>query len=82
MNSETKRCDLTTKRDLFIFIKTCHQVMIQVRFGVSERWVKISKREAMDLANNLSDDATATDCEMYSGTFGQYDFKSGNLYLG
>jgi len=81
MNSETKRCNLTTKRDLFIFIKTCHQVMIQVRFGVSERWVKISKREAMDLANDLPDN-TATYCEMYSGTFGQYDFKSGNLYLG
>jgi len=55
--------------------------MIQVRFGVSERWVKISKREAMDLANDLPDN-TATYCEMYSGTFGQYDFKSGNLYLG
>ena len=62
--------DITTIPGLRRAIKQAHSVHTQVRFGSSERWVKISKATALELIEGLSDHCSPQDAEMYAGTFG------------
>lgn len=74
---------ITTVRELRNAIREANDVLIQARFGVSERWLKITKREAMTLFDDLTygdEDATPDGFEMFTGTFGE--LRDGTLYLG
>lgn len=72
--------DIDTIEQLQRAIKLAKHIRIQVRFGVSERWVKITKAQALELLEDIGN-ATPRELEMYSGTFGALD-KYGTLYLG
>jgi hypothetical protein len=72
--------DITHVADLRIAINTASEVLAQVRFGCSEKWVRISKADARQLITGWKRSDTPEDHEMYSGTFGE--FNSGILYLG
>lgn len=61
-------------------IKEANIVLVQVRFGVSEKYVKLSKIEARALIDGLEDDATPEDCEIFGGSFGRLD-RDGMLWL-
>jgi hypothetical protein len=53
-------------------------ILVQVRFGESEQWVKLSKIEAIKLLNGYTDDDITS---MYSGIFGVSD-PDGSVFLG
>lgn len=74
------RTTIMTVSELRKAIKKADVVMIQVRFGVYESWIKISKIEATVIANSMSPDTTPGSFEMYSGEFGYVE--DGTLYLG
>jgi hypothetical protein len=58
----------------------CSAVFVQARFGgASERWVKITKAEAIDLIEGIS--GTPEENEMYTDKFGEFH-PDGSLYLG
>jgi hypothetical protein len=60
-------------------VKKAKSVFIQPRFGASERWVKVSKVEALDLLQDIS--GSPEENEMYAGLFGSLS-RHGELYLG
>lgn len=62
-------------------IKNAKLVLCQVRFGVSEQWVKLAKQEALELVKNADNNQTPGDFEMYGDTFGSIG-SDGILYLG
>jgi hypothetical protein len=72
--------DISTIRELRAAIKGAREIRAEIRFGCSERWVRISKTDAVALVRDLGKVATAADAEMYSGTFGSFD--GDTLYLG
>lgn len=72
--------DIDTIEQLHRAIKTAKCIRIQVRFGFSERWLKITKVQALELIEDMGN-STPREAEMYSGTFGALD-KYGTLYLG
>lgn len=75
--------ELTTVRSLKCAIRIAKTIMVQVRFGCSERWTKLSKLEALGLVSGIgSDDTTPEHFEMFTGVFGTYDTSSKTLYLG
>jgi len=69
--------DIITQRALIKAIKACNGVYVQIRFGVCESWVKITKNEALFIASNIGD-ASPKQIEM--GRFGCT--QNGDLYLG
>ena len=68
--------------DLRRFLKVATYIFIQVRFGTSEKWVKLSKKEALLMVASLNPTTTPQDAEMYSGHFGEWYPYSKSLYLG
>jgi hypothetical protein len=75
----TKRIELYTTDAVMIAIGQAKTVFVQVRFGTSERWVKISKIEARELIESVAG-LTTEQAEMYGGTFGTWSGR--HLYLG
>lgn len=77
--------EIKTKTDLAKALKTAKAIYIQVRFGCSEDWIRITKREATTFVeNNMGTDAdnpTPEDCSMYAGYFGIIN-ENCELYLG
>lgn len=72
----------TTKRALIRAVNKTKVVYISVRFGVSERSVQITKREALAFIDEtLDDSATPHNVEMYGDEFGHTD-AFGNVWLG
>lgn len=74
------RTTIMTVSELRKAIKVADMILIQVRFGVYESWVKISKIEANDIVKSMSPVTTPGGFEMYTGTFGYVE--DGMLYLG
>lgn len=66
----SKHSNLTTVQSLQCALNVAKTVYIQPRFGCSERWIKISKKEAQILVSNLEQDATPQNAEMYTNVFG------------
>ena len=79
MREQTMTKQITTIPALKVAIKNATVILIGVRFGVSEKLLKISKKEAYYLIENI--DSSPRDFEMYSGMFGEMDSK-GTLILG
>lgn len=71
--------DLSTTYELRRAITICNVVVVQARFGCSEKWVRISKVEARELARGLP--GTPHDCEMATGRFGELN-QDLVLYMG
>ena len=61
-------------------IRAASEVLAQVRFGCSEKWVRISKADARSLVDGKTNDTTPEECEMYSGQFGS--IVGTTLYVG
>lgn len=75
--------NILTVPELRKAIKESSAVYADVRFGVCERFVKISKQEAMALVETIGDDSTTPeDFEMGTGMFGTWEGKGTELYLG
>lgn len=74
--------NITTVLDLKRAIRDAKLILIQVKFGCSEKWVKISKAEAKDMISELDANATPESFEMYSADFGSFEASSKTLYLG
>ena len=66
----SKHFNLTTVQSLQCALNVAKTVYIQPRFGCSERWIKISKKEAQMLVSNLELTMTPKDAEMYTDVFG------------
>lgn len=67
-------------------IKEADLILGMLRFGNVEKWIKISKKEALYLIEGLKDTETAEDLGMYGSSFGslEIDDKTGKmtLYIG
>jgi len=76
--------NIDTVKDLTRAIKKAKLILIPVRFGLSEDYVKISKVEAEFLVRGIPSYATPAEMEMYSGHFGELKKVDNNfiLYLG
>jgi hypothetical protein len=70
--------NLTTLTQVRRAIDAASEVLVQVRFGVSEQWVRISKADARSLIKGRN--STPDDMEMPCGDFGSVDGTT--LYLG
>lgn len=55
-------------------------IVTQVRFGTSEKWVRISKADARSLIKGVSNSTTPEQMEIYSGQFGS--IIGSTVYLG
>lgn len=53
-----------TIKDLKAEIKRCPEIYICPRFGVNERWLRITKNEAYYLIENYNDNDTADTLEI------------------
>ena len=72
---------LRTVKELRIAIDEARTVYAQLRFGVSEEWVKISKVAARSLVATMREDTTPEQMEMGTSDFGMID-EQWDLYLG
>ena len=73
---------ITTVTELRKAVKKAKLIFIRVQFGLSERWVSISKREAEYLVNGINADLTPQEAEMRSGYFGTVTEDGAELSLG
>ena len=55
---------IETIKGLKAEIKRCPEIYVCPRFGVSERWLRITKNEALYLIENYNDTDTATTLEL------------------
>ena len=72
---------ISTVADLKKAVSAAKHIFVQVRFGCSEKWVKISKQDARTLVSGLPDDATPQDAEMSGEAFGEHSRNGNILYL-
>jgi len=86
MSTETRSStSLRSMRSVLEVLDACAEVRIQVRFGTSERWCRLSKVEARTLLAsykaNVAVEYIAVDkLEGFNGEFGNFDGHT--LYLG
>lgn len=66
----SKEIELETIPQLRKAIRGARLVMVQLRFGTDEQWVKISKREALDFIEGYADHVSPRDLEMFGNSFG------------
>ena len=68
------------------YIKKADLILGMLHFGVVEKRIKVSKKEALYLIEDLEDSETAEDLGIYGSNFGsiEIDDKTGKmtLYLG
>jgi hypothetical protein len=64
--------DIITIPQLRRTIKQAKTVYIRPRFGVTEDWITITKKVALELVQNMPDDTTPQHHEMYCDRFGTY----------
>ena len=64
------KTEITTIPGLRAALKRAHEVRVQVRFGVSEDWLKLPKGEAEYLIKNIAASTTPRDFEMHTDVFG------------
>jgi len=65
------------------YIKEASLIVGMLRFGTIEKWIKISKKEALFLIQGIPDTATPEECEMFGGNFGslEIDDQTGEMTL-
>ena len=73
--------EITTVGEYRKAVRAAKRVFSGVRFGVSEKLVRISKSDALWLVKNSAADETAEEHEMYAGTFARWD-DDGDLVIG
>lgn len=77
---------ITSLPELRKFIKEADLILGMLRFGTVEKWIKISKKEALYQIEGLEDYRTAEDLNIFGDSFGslEIDDKTGKmtLYLG
>lgn len=73
--------DIKTVKDLRKSIREAKMVLVQPRFGLSEAYVKISKREAVAMMDGLTDDMTPDSLGMATDSFASVN-EIGELYIG
>lgn len=74
------RIDIVTIKALRSAIRKAKLILVQPRFGCTERWIKISKAEAIEMIFHISVNDTPADQEMYRGVFGSLE--DDTLFLG
>jgi hypothetical protein len=80
MEKNNKRTSLMTIAATKLAIDNAKVVYIQARFGVSEYWLKITKREAYSLLDTFDPKITPKHAEMPTSCFGEFDGRS--VFLG
>jgi hypothetical protein len=74
---------IRTIRDLRNAIKICDEVQVTTRFGLSETWVKLPKKEALFLIENIALETTPQEFEMGTEEFGTLEIGARSiLFLG
>lgn len=76
---------IMTIPELRKFIKEADVVLGVLRFGASESWIKISKKEALFLVRDYADTDTPEELEMFGGSFGSLEIETDGtmtLHLG
>jgi len=61
-------------------VKAAKDLFIQPRFGVSESWIKISKKDALWLVDAYEPSSTAQHAQMFGESFGH--FEDGTFWIG
>lgn len=74
--------DLTTIPEVRSAIKKAKAVYCQIRFGVSEAWVPLTKKAAMEFIDTIPDDADPENFSMFGGTTFAVWEDDGTLSLG
>jgi hypothetical protein len=75
------RKELMSLKEVKAAIRKAKVVKIQPRYGLSEAWIEISKKVALEfVVNGIGPDESPEEAEMYGGVFGSLD--EGVLYLG
>lgn len=75
--------EIKTMQALHEAIRSSSVVYVQIRFGCSEKWVKISKQEIKKYISDFAMNTKPSDIEMYDGSnFGILDDNTNELYLG
>jgi len=72
--------EIKTRDELIRTIRKARNVFITPRFGVMDIAMRVSKKEALLLAERIKPNATPQCCEMYGGVFATY--VDCDLYLG
>lgn len=77
---------ITSLPELRKFIKEADLILGMLRFGAMEKWIKISKKEALYQIEGLDDTTTPDALDIFGSCFGslEIDDKTGHmtLYLG
>lgn len=73
--------DINTVKEFKETIKKAKIVLCTVRFGNVEKSSKISKIEALALVEDLDNDTTGEDLDMYGGSLGHF-YDNGEFYIG
>jgi hypothetical protein len=78
---DSNRKELMSLKEVKAAIRKAKVVKIQPRYGLSEAWIEISKKVALEfVVNGIGPDESPEEAEMYGGVFGSLD--EGVLYLG
>jgi len=75
--NESETIEINTVKEAIKYARKAKEIVIQPRFGTSEDWIKISKKEAINFLNKHKN-STASSLEMIS--IAEYDDKT--LYIG
>ena len=75
-----EREEITTIKRLKQVIREATEVNVQPRFGVSEKWIRCSKKDALFLIHGLTHDRDPAFYEMTCDIYGTYE--DGVLSLG
>ena len=70
-----------TIRDLRRAIRKARTCYVTPRYGLTERYLRVAKAEALFLVEGFDNSLSPGDLEMYAGCFGHTD-DEGDLYLG
>lgn len=71
--SDEKIEKIMTIPELRKFVKKADVIFAMVRFGCSEEWLKITKKEALFLLDGFEDGDTPKDLEMFGDSFGSLE---------
>lgn len=71
---------LMTVKEARAAVKKAKRVVIRPRFGLVEKEIIITKKEALYLLEDIADDETPESMEMYGSSFGEDD--NGYVRLG
>lgn len=73
--------EIVTIKRLKQAIRTTRNIYVQPRFGTSERWIRVSKKDALELIDGMTDDKKPYDYEMTGDIYGTLE-DDGTLSIG